>query len=103
MNSFILCIGLWMPGVSMNTIWAPGWFTMPRILFLVVWGLSETMASFSPKRAFRSVDLPTFGLPTMEMKPDLNDVVSAMGDRIPEKNALRNKKAGRGRFLIRAA
>ena len=29
----------------------------------VVCGLGETIATFSPTRAFVSVDLPTFGLP----------------------------------------
>ena len=29
----------------------------------VVWGLGETIATFSPTRAFVSVDLPTFGRP----------------------------------------
>jgi hypothetical protein len=57
---------------------------MPRILFRVVCGLSEMMAIFSPKSAFRSVDFPTFGLPMMEMKPDLNFCSSAMSRRIPE-------------------
>ena len=50
MTSFILCMGLWMPGVSMNTSCAPGWFTMPRMRFRVVWGLFEMMAIFSPSK-----------------------------------------------------
>jgi hypothetical protein len=37
----------------------------------VVWGLSETMLTFSPTIRFRSVDLPTFGRPTRVTKPDL--------------------------------
>jgi hypothetical protein len=47
-------------------------FTMPRIALLVVWGLEEVMAIFSPTKAFVSVDFPTFGLPTKDTKPDLN-------------------------------
>src|SRR5262245_47899727 len=35
----------------------------------VVFGLSETIATLPPQRAFTSVDLPTFGLPATAMKP----------------------------------
>ena len=45
---------------------------MPVMRLRVVWGLVETMAIFSPTRAFSKVDLPTFGRPTSAMKPDLN-------------------------------
>ena len=31
----------------------------------VVWGLADTMATFSPTRALVRVDLPTFGRPQM--------------------------------------
>ena len=59
-------------------------------------GLFEMMAIFSPKRQFRSVDLPTFGLPMMEMKPDLKSSLSIMVGRIPEISAPRNRKAAEG-------
>ena len=36
---------------------------------LVVWALAVTMDSFSPTRAFISVDLPTFGFPMMLTNP----------------------------------
>src|SRR5262245_66098703 len=39
---------------------------------LVVCGLSETMASLWPTIRLRSVDLPAFGRPRNETKPDLN-------------------------------
>src|SRR6185503_14274927 len=37
----------------------------------VVCGLSETMASLWPTMRLRSVDLPAFGRPSNETKPDL--------------------------------
>ena len=40
---------------------------MPVILFLVVWGLLETIEIFSPIIALRSVDFQTFALPTMDI------------------------------------
>jgi hypothetical protein len=52
---------------------------MPRIRFRVVCGLSEMIDIFSPRRELRSVDLPTFGRPTMAMKPDRKSFSSAMG------------------------
>jgi hypothetical protein len=42
------------------------------ILFLVVCAFWETIATFSPTSAFISVLFPTFGLPRMAMKPELN-------------------------------
>jgi hypothetical protein len=35
----------------------------------VVWGFELVIATFSPTRAFVSVDLPTFGRPTNETNP----------------------------------
>src|SRR4051794_35960222 len=43
---------------------------MPRIARLVVCGLSEGMATFSPTRALVSVDFPTLGRPTKVTKPE---------------------------------
>jgi hypothetical protein len=40
------------------------------MVFLVVCGRFEVMATFSPTREFTSVDLPTFGLPTTGTNPD---------------------------------
>lgn len=40
--------------------------------FRVVCGLGETIASFSPTRAFSKVDLPAFGRPRMQTKPERN-------------------------------
>ena len=42
----------------------------PRIRFLVVCGLSETMASFVPTMRLSSVDLPALGRPMNETNPD---------------------------------
>ena len=57
--------GLWMPGVSTNTIWASGRVSTPRIWLRVVWGLSETIDTLRPRIRFSSVDLPDVG-PTDE-------------------------------------
>jgi hypothetical protein len=46
------------------------------------------MAIRSPTIAFRSVDFPTLGLPTMPMKPDLNTDVSFLCWMMTEKRAL---------------
>ena len=54
-----------MPGVSRNTAWAPGRVRMPTTRVRVVCGFGVTIATFSPTSAFVSVDLPTFGRPTM--------------------------------------
>src|SRR5215203_6386109 len=35
----------------------------------VVWGLSETIATFPPQSAFTSVDFPTFGRPATATMP----------------------------------
>ena len=42
---------------------------MAVILFRVVLGLGATMDTFAPKSAFSNVDLPTFGVPIIDMKP----------------------------------
>jgi hypothetical protein len=55
-----------MPGVSIKIICALGRFLIPIILFLVVCGFGVTIAIFSPKIEFRSVDLPTFGRPIID-------------------------------------
>ena len=55
----------WKPGVSMRTSWASPRFMMAVMRLRVVWGLFETMATFSPTRAFVSVLLPTLGRPAM--------------------------------------
>src|SRR5512137_318841 len=61
-----------MPGVSRKMNCPSSAFRIPVIRFLVVWGLLLVIASFSPRIAFRSVDLPTLGRPAMAMNPDLN-------------------------------
>src|ERR1700734_4076815 len=65
-----------MPGVSMKTICASGRLTTPWMVVRVVCGFSETMASFSPARAFKSVDLPAFGRPIIEANPDRNSLIT---------------------------
>src|SRR3989441_7661322 len=58
-----------MPGVSRKTTCASGSVRMPRMRLRVVCGLGVTMATLAPTRAFSSVDLPTFGRPTMAAYP----------------------------------
>ena len=72
MRRFISCIGLWMPGVSKRTICAPGRFTTARMRLRVVWGLSETMATFWPTSRLTRVDLPTLGRPITVTNPARN-------------------------------
>ena len=43
---------------------------MPRMACRVVWGLLEVIATFEPTRLFVSVDLPAFGRPTKQAKPE---------------------------------
>ena len=38
---------------------------MPRTAFRVVWGMGDTMETFSPLAVFKKVDLPADGRPTM--------------------------------------
>ena len=45
---------------------------MPRMACRVVCGLDEAMAILLPTSALVSVDLPAFGRPTKQAKPDLN-------------------------------
>src|SRR5690554_6372695 len=44
---------------------------MSRTPRRVVWGLGVIGATFTPSIVLSRVDLPTFGLPTMDTKPDL--------------------------------
>ena len=54
----------------MITNWASGRCTMPRTACRVVCGLEEAMTIFLPTSALVRVDLPAFGLPTRQAKPD---------------------------------
>ena len=64
-----LCLGLWIPGVSINTIWKSSFVSILWTLFLVVCGLFDIIAIFSPISLFISVDFPTLGLPISDTKP----------------------------------
>lgn len=55
---------------------------MQRTRFLVVWGLSETIDTFSPSRAFTIEDFPTFGLPTSVTKPHRCPVAGLSSSRL---------------------
>src|SRR5690606_15236033 len=57
------------PGVSTKTAWSPSRLRTPRILCRVVCGFGLTMLIFSPTSALSSVDLPTFGRPTIATYP----------------------------------
>ena len=57
------------PGVSTKTTWASGRSSTPRTSVRVVWGLSETIDTFSPRMWLTSVDFPTLGRPTRLAKP----------------------------------
>ena len=60
------------PGVSTMISCASGRCTMPRMARRVVCGRLLVIATLVPTSAFISVDLPTFGLPTKQAKPDRN-------------------------------
>src|SRR5690349_7031519 len=64
------CCGLCNPGVSSKAICAPGACTTPRILVLVVCGLSETIAIFCSSSRLSNVDLPTLGRPIIATVPN---------------------------------
>src|SRR2546428_9105089 len=58
-----------MPGVSRKTTCPSGSVRMPAMRLRVVCGLGVTIATLAPTRALSSVDLPTFGRPTMAAYP----------------------------------
>src|SRR5512137_1184675 len=60
---------LWMPGVSTKTNWAPSAVRMPVTRWRVVCAFFDVMLTFSPTRWLSSVDLPTFGRPTIATWP----------------------------------
>ncbi len=55
------------PAVSINRAGSPSMSRNSSIVSLVVPGVGATIARSLPRRLFKSVDLPTFGLPTMEI------------------------------------
>ena len=57
------------PGVSTRMSCPCSRCTMPRMARRVVCGFELVIATFSPTSAFVSVDLPTFGRPTIETNP----------------------------------
>ena len=63
---------MWIPGVSTKMIWAVGVVRTPSSAVRVVCGLELTIASFSPTKAFKSVDLPALGSPMMDAVPARN-------------------------------
>ncbi len=70
MRSVMRSRGRWTPGRSTRTSCQSSPVAIPRTSRLVVWGLSETMATFSPTSRLTSVDLPELGRPASAMKPE---------------------------------
>ncbi len=60
---------VWKPGVSTKTNCAAPTVRMPVMRCRVVCALAEVMLIFWPTSALSSVDLPTFGRPTMATRP----------------------------------
>ena len=58
------------PGVSMNTSWVAPSVSTPVMRVRVVCGRGDTMATFSPSRAFSRLLLPTLGRPTIAINSD---------------------------------
>jgi hypothetical protein len=50
---------------------------MPRIAWRVVCGRFDVIATFAPTSAFISVDLPVFGRPTKQTKPEWNSLTGS--------------------------
>ena len=57
------------PGVSEKTNWKLSPFTIPRILWRVVWTLEVIIDSCSPTNLLIRVDFPTLGLPIIFTNP----------------------------------
>ncbi len=57
------------PGRSTSTSCQSSPFATPKIRRRVVFGTVDVIATFSPVRAFTSVDLPTFGRPATATRP----------------------------------
>ena len=49
---------------------------MPRMVWRVVCGRLEVIATLLPTRALVRVDLPVFGLPTKQTKPERNSLIA---------------------------
>src|SRR5450631_48728 len=62
--------GLCSPGVSITISCASARCTMPRTACRVVCGRSLVIATFCPTSALSNVDLPAFGRPTTQAKPE---------------------------------
>ena len=62
---------------------ASGGETMPRIACRVVCGLADAIAILLPTRALVNVDLPAFGRPTKQAKPERNVPRSEVVERCP--------------------
>jgi hypothetical protein len=60
---------VWKPGVSTKTNCESPTVRMPVMRWRVVCALAEVMLIFWPTNAFSKVDLPTFGRPTMAIRP----------------------------------
>ena len=52
---------------------------MPRMVCRVVCGRFDVIATLAPTSALVSVDLPVFGLPTKQTKPERNSVTTRCG------------------------
>src|SRR5206468_12541361 len=78
------------------TICASGRVTTPRMRWRVVCGFAVTMLTLRPTRALTSVDLPTFGRPTMATWPArkggwLTRIYARREDGLPEAESRRAK------------
>src|SRR6266542_3710878 len=101
MRRFSSPVARWRPGVSKKASCAPSPFQTPRMRVRVVCGRGDTIAIFSRRTRLRSVDLPTFGRPTMATNPALIPVAlcAAREARGPRRAALR-LRATRDRHLL---
>ena len=56
-------------GVIVLTSWYSGFVSTPITASRVVWGLGETIETFSPTSTLTSVDLPALALPNSTILP----------------------------------
>src|SRR5260370_42555009 len=65
----------------------------------VVCGLSATMATFCPTRAFTSADFPAFGRPIKETNPDLNVLFIGLVCRLSQGLRLANANLAHAQLI----
>ena len=74
---------------------------MPRMVCRVVCGRFDVIATFAPTSALVSVDLPVFGLPTKQTKPERNSVMLSVAPRLREDRSVAILRSVRSHWAAR--